>query len=644
MSLFKRLLGVRLPAGEPTDPDSSNVLAADASIRDGNAEEDAGRFGDAISHYERAIKLTPRYWRAHVNLGNAMRASGRMADAVRSYRHAVELDPEQPNSHYNLGNALIASSLHSEALMSYRRATELNPAWSEAWLGLGCALEPADQQAAITAYRAALDLDKSNGLAATRLSLLLDRQGLQSDARDVIAECLRHAPRDIKARITYAHQLARSGDAEAAVEVYGKLLAELPAHRELGSAYLFTLNFVFEIAVEDLLLEHRKIAQRISDSIERTEQTRKLSPAHSNRRLKIAYLSPDFEAHPVANFVVPVLRNHDRQNFEVHCFHLNPSSDAITGLIRSLCDHWHEASELDDATLTKRIADNGIDILVDLAGHTTRNRMYVLARKPSPLQYSWLGYLGTTGLATIDYRISDHYTDPPETVHLSQVESPAYLPHSQWCYEPLTTIPPVNSLPWLTRGHWTFGSFNQGRKLHARTLALWARLLSGIPGSRILFMGITDQVLADRIAAIFSSHAIAEDRVTIRGRTSVTDYLESYNDVDIALDSYPYNGATTTFDALIMGVPVATMSGNRTITRGAASILRTLKLDDWIATSEDGFIDLVQHKCRDPAALAALRAELRTSIEASPLMDAPRFTRDLERLYREGWRKLCEAE
>jgi predicted O-linked N-acetylglucosamine transferase (SPINDLY family) len=318
-----------------------------------------------------------------------------------------------------------------------------------------------------------------------------------------------------------------------------------------------------------------------------------------------------------------LLRHHERASFTVYCYYNHEACDEITRRFMGLSDHWRGIAGADDDTVAKLIVDDEIDILVDLAGHTTGNRLGVFARKPSPVQVSWLGYLCTTGLDTIDHRLCDIHTDPPGSSERHQVEKPARMPHSQWCYQPQVALPVPSSLPRLVNGYWTFGSFNQASKLNTMLLECWANLLCAVPDSRLRIMGIADDELQRKILDIFSAHEVTADRLDLIGRVPIESYFLNYHDVDIALDTFPYNGATTTCDALIMGVPVATVAGDRAIARGGVSILSTVGMHDWIAPSSSGLVDMLQQHLGDPTKLSILRQGLPEKMRASALMDGP---------------------
>jgi predicted O-linked N-acetylglucosamine transferase (SPINDLY family) len=349
--------------------------------------------------------------------------------------------------------------------------------------------------------------------------------------------------------------------------------------------------------------------------------------------LKIGYVSADFRGHPVSCFIESLLRHHDRHRFEVHCFYSFPVRDVITERLAALVEHWHEIAGLSDEDVARRVRDNGIDILVDLGGHTLHNRLGVFARRPAPVQMTWLGYLCTTGLRAIDYRLCDAYTDPPGEAESWQVETPLRLPHSQWCFQPQVDLPSVSALPWQRNGFWTFGSFNQESKLNVPALRTWAKVLLGIPGSRLRLVGVTCDLVEEMIRGVFAEHEVDASRIDIIGRLPIEQYFPAYAEVDIALDTFPYNGATTTCDALLMGVPVATVAGHRSIARGGVSLLTTMALTDWIAPSADALVDVIAAQVNDPQRLIALRQSLPDRMRASAVMDGAAFAQAVEARY-----------
>jgi predicted O-linked N-acetylglucosamine transferase (SPINDLY family) len=622
------------------DP-APDLAASQDLVTEGNALEDAGDIEGARVLYERAIAAAPGAWRAHLNLGNALRSLGRLDEAAAEYRHAIELEPEAPGPHFNLGNVLVAMGDATTAAESYRTALRLRPGWPEGWFGLACALDRQDAvDEAIEACEKALSLKRDHADTVALLAGLLQRGGDAKQAAARLDDALGSAPHSLallRAKAEIAKQVGHAGEA---VDAYRRAVALDPGDLALRNAFLFALNFDESLDAAAILAEHRAFGEELAARIART---RVRAPRDASRRLRVGYLSPDFRRHSVSCFVEPLLRHHDRNAVEVHCYYNHAARDEITQRFMTLADGWHDIVALDDDEVARQIVDDGIDILVDLAGHTTGNRLAVFARKPAPLQFTWLGYLGTTGLRTIDYRLCDARTDPPGVAEKWQVETPARLPDAQWCYQPQVVLPDATPLPRLSRGHWTFGSFNQASKLNPHLLRTWAALLAAIPESRLRIVGAANDLFEANTRAIFANAGIAAERLELIGRVEIDAYFSTYADVDIALDAFPYNGATTTCDALLMGVPVATIAGDRAIARGGMSLLGVLGLDDWIAGSHEALIPMLQRLTADPEHVASLRAELPQRMRASPLMDGPRFARSVEAVFRDAWRKACEA-
>ena len=616
----------------------SNVTALDDLIARGNVLEDAGDIDGALRLYEETTRMDPAYWRGFINLGNALRAKGRLQDAAKQYRTAINLNPEHAGAHINLGTTLLGLGDASAAEANFRIAMRLKPEWAETWFGLGCALEDSSTpEEAIAAYRKTLERDSTHVTAAVNLASLLLKQGDSKAARDVLGQY----PDDPRTTLTMAHVEAQTGHPENATTAYRQLLASAPDDFSSFSSYLFTLNFIPDIDAKTILEEHRRFGERLA---ERTRPMPKRTACDSEKRLRIGYVSPDFRAHPVSCFVEPILRNHDRDAVEVHCYYDHHDRDQITERFIPLADRWHSIAGLGDEEVAHSVANDGIDILIDLAGHTTGNRLPMFARKPAPLQFTWLGYLCTTGVAAIDYRICDAHTDPLGEAEHWQIETPARLPNSQWCYLPQVASPEPSVLPMLRNGYCTFGSFNQAAKLNEPLLRLWANVLTSAPDSRLKFIGVTDKAQATEIRQIFAALGIRDDRLDVIGRVNIDEYFRCYREVDIALDTFPYNGATTTCDALIMGVPVATLAGHRSIARGCASLLGALGLTDWIADAHEGFVELLKQQLRSPERMAELRASLPQRMRSSSLMDGAGFTRDLETLFRDAWRRKCAED
>jgi predicted O-linked N-acetylglucosamine transferase (SPINDLY family) len=631
--LFRR----RAASGDPV-PDG---VAWEDLIAEGNALEDAGDAEGARVRYEHAVAAAPDAWRARLNLGNALRGLGRLDEAAAEYRHAIALQPEAAGPHFNLGNVLVALGDATAAAESYRAALRFRPDWPEGWFGLACALDrQGETDEAIAACEKALSLKPDHAAAVAMLAGLLQNSGDAKQASARLDDALRSAPDSLALLRAKAEIEKQTGHAAEAIDAYRRAIAVDPDDLALRNAFLFALNFDETLDAEAILAEHRAFGEHLEARVERM---RVRAPRDASQRLRVGYLSPDFRRHSVSCFVEPLLRHHDRGAVEVHCYYNHEARDEITERFMTLADRWHDIVALDDDEVAQHIVDDGIDILVDLAGHTTGNRLAVFARKPAPLQFTWLGYLATTGLRTIDYRLCDARTDPSGVAERWQVETPARLPDAQWCYQPQVPLPAVTPLPRLSRGHWTFGSFNQASKLNPRLLLAWAELLAAIPDSRLRIVGAANDLFEANTRAVFENAGLAANRLELIGRIDIEAYFSTYAGVDIALDAFPYNGATTTCDALLMGVPVATIAGDRAIARGGKSLLGVLGLDDWVAESHEALVPMLLRQTADPQRLAVLRAELPQRMRASPLMDGPRFARGVEAVFRDAWRKACET-
>jgi len=629
----RRRAGIPVAAGDQ-DPDDVSAL-----IDRGNGLEDAGDLDGARELYAQATARAPGSVRAHLNLGNALHALRLFPDAQASYRRVLALDPAHFGANLNLGNTLLAAERASEALPAYREAVRLRPDSPDAWTGLGCALEESGAlEEAAEAYRSALRCDPVFSGAVGNLAGVLVALRRGEEARELLGDVLRRNPRNAQARERLAFLDRDCGDAEAAVSALRGARDAAPGDLATHSNLLFAMQFLPHSDLAEVVGEHRLFGERLGARVQRLPLRNAPLP---ERRLKVGFVSPDLRQHPVAVFLEPVLRHLDRGAFETVCYYTHERRDGITRLLAGLSGTWRDAAGLDDASLARQVQADGIDILFDLAGHSARQRLGVFALKPAPLQYIWLGYLSTTGVDAIDYRLCDRHTDPAGAAEAWQVEAPARMPDSQWCYSPLFEIPQPGPLPRLKNGYWTFGSTNQIAKLNPRCLAAWSRVLNAVRDSRLRIICVNDSWVEQRLLREFSRYGIAADRIEMTGRLTQQEYFANYRALDVLLDPIPCNGGTTTCDSLIMGVPVATVAGDRPVSRSGVSLLSTVGLEDWIAADEEALSGLLLRKTADVDGLSALRAALPARMRGSPLMDGPRYARHLESLLREAWRRWC---
>jgi len=387
--------------------------------------------------------------------------------------------------------------------------------------------------------------------------------------------------------------------------------------------------------------EHQRWNRQFSDPVKEFVRPQANDPTAA-RRLRIGYVSPDFRDHPVGRYLLPLLERHDREQFEILCYSGVARPDWLTGRLRALAGGWRTTLGISDARLAEMIREDRVDILVDLALHTLENRLPVFAHRPAPVQVTWLGYPGSPGLPSIGYRLTDAWMDPPGQGTASSVEEPVRLPGCWCCYDPLGESPEISQLPAASTGRLTFGSLNHFAKVHEGVLALWRRVLDAISGSRLV-MFCPAESARERVRAFFGARGIAAERVELVGHLPRWEYLRLYQRIDIGLDPLPCNGMTTTCDAVWMGVPVLTLPGEMPVSRAGLSLLSTIGLAKLVAQSEEDYVRLAVELAADLPRLAHLRTTLRPRMQASPLMDAPRFARNIEAAYRKMWQAWCAS-
>jgi predicted O-linked N-acetylglucosamine transferase (SPINDLY family) len=406
----------------------------------------------------------------------------------------------------------------------------------------------------------------------------------------------------------------------------------------LHSNLLLPLHYHPDYSPADLLREHRAWAEGHVAPLVAARRPHENLP-EPDRRLRVGYVSPDFREHSVARFVLPLFREHDRRQVEVVAYSDATTPDAVTRLVRDQVDRWRDVATLGDEQLAEVVRADGIDILVDLAAHSAHNRLLAFARKPAPVQVTYLAYCSTTGVDAIDYRLTDRFLDPPEE-HAAYTEASIHLPHCYWCY----SAPPLTDSRHPATEHrsgpLTFGCLNNFAKVTDVTLDLWARLLRRVPEAQLLVYARTEGH-RDRVRRALRDADVDESRAAFVGRQPLADYLETYRRIDVALDPHPYCGGTTTCDALWMGVPVVSLTGRTAVSRAGATLLAHVGLERLVARTREQYVELAAALIRDAPGLAALRRELRDRIESSPVMNAPQFARDVEAAFRTVWQAWC---
>jgi predicted O-linked N-acetylglucosamine transferase (SPINDLY family) len=569
-------------------------------------------------------------------------AQGDIEDAQRIYRRILEHAPAHATALHLLGTIARQDGREDEAIDLLQKAAEARPNDAEIWFSLaGVYFDQSRYPLAAEAFAAGLALEPDfsnmrNNLAVSLIEAWRIEEG--------VAELKRLRAENYDSPQTqncFGRVYRECGRIDEAVAEYRKALATQPESHNAWDNFLLTLNYSQHVSPTELYAEHRRYGAKFAKPYDAP-----VAKPLSGRRLRVGYVSPDFRLHVVACFFEPILLNHDRERFEVFCYYNHRIEDQVTERLRSIAEHWLDCIHISDDELAKRIRDDGIDILVDLAGHTADNRLPVFALKPAPLQATYLGYPSTTGLAAIDYRFTDAWADPPGESDRLCTEQLVRLPRSYFCYRPLDDSPEVGALPALANGWITFGCFNNFPKVSEQFLEAVARILRRVPNARLLLKArpLDLPEVAAGVREKFAKWGIDAARLELRGwAPKILHHLAIYNEVDIALDSFPYNGATTTCEALWMGVPVVSVVGNRHAARAGSSLLHAAGLEDLLAQTIDEYVETAVRLAGDVDRVAGLRAGLRERMRASPLMDGPGLARAFEASYLELWqRKLDE--
>jgi len=588
---------------------ASELLPEDAEVHNNLAMalQAGGQIERAINSYFRALEINPSFAGAHYSLGNALRDIGQLDDAIASYRRALQIKSDYAEAHNSLGNALRDIGQFDDAIASYHRALQIKSDYAEAHNNLGNALRDIGQlDNAIASYRRALQIKSEYAEAHSNLG---------------------NALRDI-------------GQLDDAIASYQLALQIKPDLVSGHSNLLMVLQFAPRFTQEEVFSAHRRFGEQFETTL------KPHWPTHANhrdpdKRLRIGYVSGDFRAHAVAFFIEPVIANHDKSCVEIFCYANSVRHDAITDRLMAAADHWIPCFGMSDVQLAQRIGDDGIDILVDLAGHSEHNRLLVFARKPAPIQITYLGYPGTSGLSAMDYRLTDRYTEPGGDQYYT--EKLLRLPDSIWCYRPAEDMSAVTPLPALGNGYLTFGSFNNANKIGSECIALWSRLMHSVPSARLMLVAIPEGKARLGLSKQFRAHGIADERIHYVGKLPPQEFRRMLQQVDITLDPLPVNGATTTCESLWMGIPVLTLVGERFQSRAGLSVLSAAQLPDFAAPTADALIKTAQLLANNLPLLSNIRAGLREHLITTPLFDQKLFTRNLESLYRDVWRRYVQS-
>jgi len=624
---------------------SPGVAAAHNNL--GASLRHLSRNQEARACFEEALRIDPDLGDAHANLAALLQSDGLIDEAIEHYRAAAERQSDAVNCRRSLGELLLSQMRIEEALRSFREVLTLDPESSRSHYELGNALAAGGHiDEAIERFRQAVRLDPQDSNAQVNLGYALNSNRRFEEAKQCFRQALTLTPDLVEAHNNLGGVLQMQGQLQPAMQAYQSALKLSPDQFYVRSNYLTCLNYHDEAVPEDVFEQHRQWSTLLA-SDPALPAVAPITRSDPDRRLRIGYVSADFRFHSVAFFMAPILEQHNREHFEISCYANVAKPDANTERLKALCEHWRDISKLDDAEVAAWIRRDAIDILVDLSGHTVGNRLGVFSSRPAPIQVTYLGYPNTTGLESMDYRFTDALTDPPGRCDRLHSEALVRLDSGFLCFQPLASAPEMReSRASDNGGGITFASFNELLKVTPATVSAWCQILARVPEAGLIIKGtaLEDQGTRRLVEDGFAEHGIATDRLELIGRTpTLEQHLDLYNRVDIALDTFPYNGTTTTCEALWMGVPVVSRCGDVHASRVGLGLLSSVGLDELVSTDWQHYVDTAVDLAADKERRIQLRKGLRDRMRNSALMDAPGTTACIESAYRDMWQRACRA-
>jgi len=568
----------------------------------------------AINYICQAIKLNPDYIDAYIALGDYLQKQSSYLEAIRAYQQGLNLDSENFTGYKHLGFALNAYQDFTDAMACFQEAQRISPD---------------DQQ------------------VLWELVKLYNYFGYKEDVVTTLQLLNKYQPNSPVISNYLGLTLVEQGRIKEALDNYKIAFRLSPDNDVVHSNMLLATNYFPQSDPYQLMQAHQDWDQMHARDL-KVENPLFFIQKKPEKKLRIGYLSPDFKKHSVSHFFQSLLEAHDRKNFETFCYSKVTKPDQITENLRQLSDCWRDIHDKTDLVAAETIRNDGIDILVDLAGHTGNNGLLIFARKPAPVQVTWLGYPNTTGLESMDYRITDSMADPRGKTDKMCSETLLRMPETFLCYYPPAEAPEINqNPPCMHNGYVTFGSFNNLAKINQEILEFWSRILKQIPNSKLVLKSRTlaDPATKERFQSAFNKQGLSPERVELWDFIpSKSGHLGAYNQIDIALDPFPYNGTTTTCEALYMGVPVITLLGDRHSSRVSASILQSINHPELFGETKKQYLQTCRDLSKTPEKLREIRSSLRSEILNSPLCDKQRFAGDMEDLYRSIWKGYCQSK
>lgn len=629
---------------DPNDPRALALLGTLAGI--------AGQFQLAIDLFTRALQRDPVNADLYHNIGETHRQLGDTGKALPAFNRAIELRPNHYEAYRSAADAAITAAERAESANAGEHARELRRIAARYLLNLGQKRYDARLGGIEPIFREAVDLDPGNSTALFALGSLLQENSLPSEAVSVLRRSIALDGKNAEAYNNLGNAffaLQRWKETEEALRTAIKLDPNSAIVRQnLASTTIMRWLYDDTARPQEVFERHRAWGSETTAEIGAGAIG---TPSFANsrdpeRRIRVAFLSGDFRGHSVAYFFWPLLRHLDPARIEIFCYSEVDRPDAVTASLRQLRGTWRDTVKMSDAALRAQLRADAIDIVVDLAGHTARNRLRALAVKAAPVTATWLGYPATTGLPTVDWRITDAIVDPPGAERF-YTEKLVRLPDGFLCYEANgDNLPEVSAPPAAASGRVTFGSFNNPQKLSRSTIAAWAAILGSLPGSRLLLKAptLTDSGVQGHFLDLFREAGIGPERIVFRGfAVTAASHLRTYAEIDVALDPFPYNGTTTSCEAMWMGVPVVTLIGDRHSGLVGLDLLTRVSLAELAAPDTDSYVRLAAALGRDLPRLREIRSGLRERMRSSPLCDGVRFAAGFGRALRDVWRQWCQG-
>ena len=611
----------------------------------GTILSELGKLDQALTYFNKAIELNPLEIHAYNNKGNIFQKKGDMLSAVDAYEKALKIDPNYVEGYSNLGNALRECGQIKKAEIILLKALELSPNYANAHNNLALVYSDMDNyEKAMESFNSAIQINPMLIDPYSNIAGLYIKKGKLDKAIYFSKRAISLASNYAQPYNNLGVAFSRQCNIDESINNFKKAIKIKPDYYIAYSNYLFTLNYDHRLTSEQIFNEHSKYGNLFNNL---QNNPYYLNNKDYDRPLNIGYVSPDFYQHSVAFFVEAILKNHNKDQFKVFCYADNTNIDSLSTKLRKMSYKWIVTCGINDDQLYNKIRSDKIDILVDLTGHTANNRLLVFARKAAPIQITYLGYPNTTGLKAIQYRITDEYADPPGYKENEYSEKLIRIPNNFLCYSPPDNANEAEFPPVIKNKYITFGSFNIPSKINNNVIALWSEILKKVTNSKIMLKSkyFGCQITKDLFINRFKQNGIEEDRLIIMGYLpSFNDHRKMYDNVDISLDTFPYNGTTTTCEALWMGVPVITLNGDRHASRVGVSILNSIGLMDCIADNEDEYINKAIYLANDIELLSNIRKNLRNLMKKSPLTDGKVFTKKLESLYRNVWKNHCNEK